>query len=763
MDFLSIDNLIAYPGEDEYMLSATMPAQFPNEIPQMLSILENNNFSSMGWNDKDHFARYLAPLDDQTGMQLDGCDKNPNWSTILNHILRQPPSLPAPDASEEEVEGLLFQNIANHFQVSPDTARIDSPSPTPTSSVQEPTALLPRSKTKSTMKSHRRQSHSCDQCRSSKRACDLPLSIGISSQIPSISCTTCHVRGLECTVKWLASKKSKLRSKKQIRSASDLLDGSDSINSTNPGVAANEVQRIGVTRPQSSSLSTLELDIARQVTARETCLQQFKLYVHICDTLLSTCLLDCMPSGYSLGLAALAPLSHSVHINPHFEKANEWVKTCWESTSSSWSATAVAPRIFLTVSLLDSLFQEKCMEHSRPSASRDDSINEAYKWVAMATASQYVVDRGQSPTKLQSRDLALATRRKAQKAVFNNIAASGSFRHALSLMLFGLVLCPKSDFGDRDLSEEDTAFAIREGIRRLQTLCARAQECVLGLPSDVAANVMELIGAISWLTEMTKAVVIASSNGNISLMNLAQLDRNSDVPQIAGLPSQLSGKGASSSTENERQSIDNSNLSQAKLEESTLMKVRDYKPFDINLEYALGQSGLLGVHLWKSLASLTLAEKSLRTGNFDYEQIHWTYKTTMKHVKMWRATFGTFDDITAVSLGQLPWDIRRKVAFSLNDGDLAVLLFHETAKQLEMSLAQLRPTPEREWLCDILQRDRLARQEQQLMSAIQLSTMASIYQGVSSPGFQGDSALTISVQNIGAHPVSKLINATFSY
>lgn len=465
------------------MLSAKMPAQFPREIPQMLSVLESNNFPSMGHNDRDHFARYITPLDDEIRMQLEGGDDNLDWSTISNHILSQPPAHPVSDV-DEEIEGLLFQDIATRPQANSDTRRIHSSSSTPTNNVQDSNARISRLGG-STIRNPRRQNHSCDQCRSSKRACSLPLRVGISGQKPSTPCATCNARGLECTVAWLASKKFEKQSRKKARTSSYLREDSHPLNAADLSIVAEEHQRIDDhTRSRSESLSTLEVDLARQLTAHETCVQQFNLYVDVCDMPLSQCLLHgSMPPRYSLGIAALAPLSNSVHLNTYLEKANMWIESCWELNSSPWSSTTVAPHTFRTVSLLDSLFQGKCTEHSRPSPSRDASINEAYKWVAIATAAQYAVDKSQSQGREHSRDLALTTWCKARKMVFKNIAASGSFRQSLSLILFGLILRPKGDLDD-DATLEDSRFALCEGIRRLYNLCTRAYDYVHEMQED---------------------------------------------------------------------------------------------------------------------------------------------------------------------------------------------------------------------------------------------------------------------------------------
>jgi hypothetical protein len=148
--------------------------------------------------------------------------------------------------------------------------------------VQDSNARVSRSRNGSTIGNPRRQNHSCDQCRSSKKACNLPLRIGISGQKPSTPCATCNARGLECTVAWLASKKSEKQSRKKARTSSYLREGSHPLNATDLSIVAEEHQRTDDTLSRSGSLSTLEVDLARQLTARETCLQQYRGH-HISD------------------------------------------------------------------------------------------------------------------------------------------------------------------------------------------------------------------------------------------------------------------------------------------------------------------------------------------------------------------------------------------------------------------------------------------------------------------------------------------------
>ena len=221
------------------------------------SVFWEQQFPQMGYNDRDHFARYITPLDDEIRMQLEGGDNNLDWSTIS--IISYASLLHTLYHVNEEIEGLLFQDITTRPQANSDTRRIHSSSSTPTNNVQDSNARISRLGG-STIRNPRRQNHSCDQCRSSKKACNLPLRVGISGQKPSTPCATCNARGLECTVAWLASKKSEKQSRKKARTSSYLREDSYPLNSTDLSIVTEEHQRIDDTRSRSGSLSTLEVD-----------------------------------------------------------------------------------------------------------------------------------------------------------------------------------------------------------------------------------------------------------------------------------------------------------------------------------------------------------------------------------------------------------------------------------------------------------------------------------------------------------------------
>jgi hypothetical protein len=63
--------------------------------------------------------------------------------------------------------------------------------------------------------------------------------------------------------------------------------------------------------------------------------------------------------------------------------------------SSPQPPVSIVPSLFLTASILDALFQHA---RSRPQCvqltSRDNALTEMYKWVAIATGSQFAVRDG---------------------------------------------------------------------------------------------------------------------------------------------------------------------------------------------------------------------------------------------------------------------------------------------------------------------------------------------------------------------------------
>lgn len=626
----------------------------------------------------------------------------------------------------------------------------------------------------------RTQNHSCDPCRSGKKACDLRLSITIHNEKPSTPCSTCEVRGLDCKVAWLASRQSSQQIKKRARTS----HRSPEAQTPSDGRARTE-KRSGSVAPLPNSLiyvSTAEGDLMRQFTARETCLQQFNLYVDVVDMPLTECLSGgCMPPTFPLGLAALTPLSNSAHLLTYLKQAQSWIQDCWETKSTSWSSTGFAPHVFLAACLLDALFQEGYPQACRPSpaASRDASINETYKWVAMAAASQFVLGKDDERRK-RARDLATATWHKAKQMVFNNIPATYSFRLALSMMLFGRILPPRPANEDTS-SAEDAAYAFREGTRRLQKLCIQARTCLRGdspsdtppygtgarsaekkphpvqmIPCEAQENVLELIGAVQWLVVIGNSVAIATSQGRICALSPQVRDNKAGclllTREIVPRPDDASGSTVAGRYE---KGLHDSILTRMRAESHAVTALwRQGITEDVVIN-VISKSGSLVVLLFQALALLTLDTQNMPHDEAAYELIHRHLITIVTLINGWRSSFGKFDKtIAPLRIQQSGYQLRQFAFFCSNDGDLAVLLYYKVIERLEIELREHELSPAKERLCAAIGLSRASRKEERLTSAMQVSFLTSTARGLSSPGFGGKSGLKTYIEDIAAHPVS---------
>jgi hypothetical protein len=127
--------------------------------------------------------------------------------------------------------------------------------------------LLPRIR-----KRARKQNHCYDPCRSAKRACDLPPRSAIQNHKPLLTaCMTCKVRGVECTVTWLASRQSSRQVRKGpvTRSCSP---SEDKLITDSQGILRNDAEASSVLG-SLASIVALEGDLARQAVLREVCFQ----------------------------------------------------------------------------------------------------------------------------------------------------------------------------------------------------------------------------------------------------------------------------------------------------------------------------------------------------------------------------------------------------------------------------------------------------------------------------------------------------------
>ncbi|GIC87529.1 uncharacterized protein Aud_003913 [Aspergillus udagawae] len=500
----------------------------------------------------------------------------------------------------------------------------------------------------------------------------------------------------------------------------------------------------------------------------------------IVDMPLAQCMSrECMPPCYSLGITALGPLGESAYTSPYLDPVRSRIDRFWNISVTSSGSEHAAPQIFLAASLLGALFQLSMPTYS----SRHESINEAYKWVAIAAASQFTVREDNPPCMGRShgraRDIALATWQKAKQIVFENIAATRSFRLALCLLLFGTLFPPMMPEGSSVL--EDAAYTTREGLQRLQMLCAEARaHCVHDpdmsrhpsyrtsrveaarkshpvqmLPTDVREYILELIAAVEWLASMFhSAAVVCSRRDTCTTPCFVYCNRSSywtiDITREQG------------ATRQHKQGFEDYIIARAQADTHRVTALWSRPMSDDIVARAVSQAGSVAILIWQTLAILILTFEQLRTDKVQYEELHRCYSAMTNLIDVWRSAWGQIDRSAAISLHRSRPNVLRGVYFCYTDVDFAILLFCELICQLGSQLAEQissssTSSPARERLWNALKEKSACHRDQRRTSAMQISHLAMASQGMSSPGFQGKSGLKANVEDISAHPYPTLV------
>ncbi|OGM50345.1 hypothetical protein ABOM_001079 [Aspergillus bombycis] len=646
---------------------------------------------------------------------------------------------------------------------------------------QEPYPDSATTQKQSTGRRIRRQNHSCDPCRLAKRGCDLPRGVAISGNKPTVACTMCSLRSMECTVAWLASRKPSRHTQRRAETPPRSPAPNRALNSQwRPTEDVSHVQGLTL-------LPRAEWDQAKQLEARERCVQHLYLYIDVVDMQIATCLSErCMPPCYSLGIDALAPLSNSADVSPYLERARSSINNCWYMNLTTWNSTSATPNLYLAVSLLDALFQRPGLSQGPTSRNmRDEAIDETYKWVAIAIATQFTVQENNQRETAKShswaRDIAFATWQKAREMLFKNIGATRSFRLALSLILFGGVL-PPTGLEQSEMCAEDIAYAHREGARRLRALCSNARvylqennrqrspplsssnaigagtgrrksHIVQAFSPEVRQYILEVVGAIEWFFWMSHSVTVVMSRERTDPTSLDLQDTSINKLPLRG-PAQP-GNLDELKTRRHEQEIEDSILTRARPKKHNVSTLWSKNASCDVVDRAVTSAGSLIVLLWRSLALLTIASQDLLTGLGDGKSFQRHYNATTVLIDSWREAFGPITSTTIMSLQASRADVQRRVLFCATDGDLAILLFDELIRELEVNLMESLPAGDS--LHTVLRSTSAYRQEERLASAMNISYLASFSIRVPSPGLQGDHGLKANVQDIAAHPQPALV------
>ncbi|RJE27584.1 GAL4 [Aspergillus sclerotialis] len=662
---------------------------------------------------------------------------------------------PTPGSTSNSTDAWSLGSDRNDFQISD-------------SNMLDPGLSMAYHRPIQSAKRPRSQNHSCDPCRAAKRACDLPPRIAIQGNKPQMTeCTMCKLRGAECTVTWLASRQTSSPTKKRATINPTTQRRKSGKSKSNKTPSADSSPSVGIS----------EHGLARRAVLRETCSQRLCLYIDVVDAPLVDCLSPgCMPPCYSRGIKAL----DSTPLEPLLEHVLLDITDCWEVDVSSWARRSAAPQLVLAVSLLDAILQRSGFFPN--CSARDKAITETWKWVAMAVATQFTPQDqhggGTSPADSETRDIAFAAWKKARQMIFENIAATTSFRFALLLVLFGAVLPPRTST-QASLFEEDAAYAQKEGIQRLQVLCARVQSYLFNpcndpsdLPSprgpptkgrearvvntlsfDVRDQILEVIGGLEWLVAITHSAVAVNSNSRVdvpAMPNLVGFDKR---------PSSSSHRNPNSSASavvQPEEEVERSIIARAMSQSRNVTALWDHGISKDTMTRAVGHTSSIAVLLWRALALFTGEIKTLEEGEENYEEIqqHYTMITTL--IGIWRSVFGQVDRKAVEGLQRSHPDILRNIYFASTDVDLAVLLFFDSIQPLEANLeAQTSQSPAGERLRRTLREMNAYHRYQRLRSAMNISDMAVARKGMSSHGIQSKTGLKANIQDIGAHPKPK--------
>lgn len=606
----------------------------------------------------------------------------------------------------------------------------------------------------------RRQNHACDACRVAKKACDLPPRWLRQRQgqgrdkhaAAKVTCSLCATRGTECTVSWLENKPLNKKNKPLNKKPRQ------------PCTPTSNATAAAVPQPFSHSATTMSLenDIARQIIARDTRDIQFNFYIDSFEMPIAHCLLrGSMPPIYKLGLEAVNELAGMSSMRQYMEQAEAWVKMCGEASNNDtpWTGSInAAPHLFRAVSVLDAVFETVLFP--RIAKSRQASITETYRQVALATASQYTVKGPAATPSTPSRghDISLVTFRKARDLTFSNISTVGSFRLSFAMLLLGAV-APPGCAEELESFLQDSRYLFQKGQRRLQTLCARAltalqpvsgsreqstknphahAHSVPTLPSEAAPLVAELVGVLQWFVDLCQSVLISTSQ--------PQLHRP--------IPSDGSSLGADSpaiidsftGTDASPTDLAIMLAPQAREAEDSIVALAKSSPCSLLsqlrrgtvLDDALLVDGTtrvvsVAVLLWKSLGRLSMAAQGVLQGATSIaaaDAVEPLYIGMSALVRLWRGNFGTLDTRYDTRSKLLPDErspaLWRLLSLCSNDSDLAILLFCSLATALQQHIEDapeslgLRNTH----LYKRLREDSAFMKEQRLVSAKQTIIMA---------------------------------------
>lgn len=527
----------------------------------------------------------------------------------------------------------------------------------------------------------RSQFHSCDQCRRSKRACNLS-----QSQSP---CLTCITRDLDCTSEWLDQRSahathadpspSSFARKKRRENA----PGMDAVS----GHPAHDQPLLMINESLSQAL------LSQAIVARK-----FRVFLIAYEFPLSHWLAEeCNPhSSLLLGGIKAVPLpgqvtNHGGRFHATMQKVYQGVASYQLYTDASLS---LPPRFIYALAALDMLLGDKLRLRSRSVISMEkrladeSAIGNAIKWTIVASASQFnaftsPATPSQDGTRYGIPFLATDTWHKARKQLFDCMSLQ-SFRLSFALILFGLSSIPVQGQGDQSEMgqqlSEDAAFALRQGLERMGDLCFRARHMLPAwaeegreptLAATAAAAVVEsMLGSIEWLLVMVKSVVILTDTDMARVLAPdASILGRSELADL--LLVQEEDRTVELSVTSMSTTIWESIVMQSLYDRSTKQAISSSLSQSV-IQAILRRASSLKVVLWKAVGDLYALKRSRPICN---ASVKTGYRLTLGLIQLWHQTYG---DLCTHLVGStaIPSAVTQSMfAFVSNHVNLAVLHF----------------------------------------------------------------------------------------
>lgn len=383
-------------------------------------------------------------------------------------------------------------------------------------------------------KRKRKQNQSCDQCRASKRACNLPA----DSNGP---CLTCQTRQLECSTRWLQSrreqgKESGARSQEEApightykeedaqvphdytrseqqpqESSTERISNGEEVLKGSPQdpVSGRDSKQPSLTPvQQQANVSTIMSQLVKGSLGNHLKRCKLRVYLGVLEHPFSHWLGDgCTPHVHGLDILQANMDTSEDLLRPYTYMTTGIFESLFETPGAQHAP--IKPQIVHAISILDTFLLLHNMQrrgidlNSLPDSSprmrhiqqQNEAINDALTWAAVANSCQFsgggeIGAARDGKGRQSARAQATTVWNKARDALFANVSSS-SIRIAFAFIIFGITTPPNWEATAVSSPSEDVVFAIAHGMRIVRRQCAVVRQI---LSSRFDKSMMQLRG-----------------------------------------------------------------------------------------------------------------------------------------------------------------------------------------------------------------------------------------------------------------------------